>query len=148
MTEEIGKTYGIEMEEVQTKEKSEWKREVKKKIQETVDKEWKMKGNSMKKLRHIKGGRYERKKYILESTTEEVAEHLRIKLEMRDIGNNHGKERKCMCGEDELVEHLAECKEIEKLVQEKLILEDIKSEQKWKIGRAKKWIDKYIELRK
>ena len=40
----------------------------------------------------------------------EVSETLMRRLEMTDIGNNWGKERKCKCGEKETTEHLIECK--------------------------------------
>ena len=52
----------------------------------------------MKKLRHGKKNKFRKKLYLTKSTTEEASEYLCIRLEMKGIGNNQGKERKCMCG--------------------------------------------------
>ena len=62
---------------------------------------WIQKAKSMKKMRHVKEGKFGKRKYMMESTTEEAAEYMRLRLEMKDLGNNHGKE-KCICGEEEI----------------------------------------------
>ena len=66
----------------------------------------------MKKMRHVREGKFGEKEYFIESTTEEVSEYLKIRLEMKDIGNNQGKARKCKCEEEESIEHLLKCAKI------------------------------------
>ena len=58
------------------------------------------------------GDKFERKLYVKEMGVGEVAEIVRTRLELWDIGNNQGKNRKCVCDEKESVEHIMECEEI------------------------------------
>ena len=50
------------------------------------------------------------RKIVTESNLKEAKNLLRTKLEMNDIGNNWGKERKCgKCDEKETTEHILVC---------------------------------------
>ena len=146
-TERIGRKYGMEMEEVDKVKKSEWKKELKKRIASEIENVWKDRCVKMKKLRHGKKSKFGKKDYLTKSSTEEASEYLCIRLEMKDIGNNQGKERKCMCGEKESVEHLSECKEIRDKIGIPLNIEDIKAEEKWRLEKARKCIRRYLKIR-
>ena len=84
----------MEMEEVDKVKKSEWKKELKKRIASEIENVWKDRCVKMKKLRHGKKSKFGKKDYLTKSSTEEASEYLCIRLEMKDIGNNQGKERK------------------------------------------------------
>ena len=68
-TERIGKEYNIDMDKVTEKKKSEWKREIKDEIEKEIEGMWIQKAKSMKKMRHVKEGKFGKRKYMMESTT-------------------------------------------------------------------------------
>ena len=146
-TERIGKEYNIDMDKVTEKKKSKWKREIKDKIEKEIEGMWIQKAKSMKKMRHVKEGKFGKRKYMMESTTEEAAEYMRLRLEMKDLGNNHGKERKCICGEEEIIEHVIECKIVKKKIRGTVCMKNIRSEEKAMLEEMRKWINRYIEMR-
>lgn len=83
--QKICREYNLKIVEIEKWKKSKWKKEMKKKIQEFIDQQWKVKAGEMKKLRHINDGEYGRKQYLRESTTEETARYMRARLEMWGI---------------------------------------------------------------
>ena len=68
-------------------------------------------------------------------------------LEMFDIGNNFGKDRKCVCGEKEEIEHIMECREVEKKIEGKVSIEELNGGKKEEMRRLVKWIKGYIKNR-
>ena len=76
----------------------------------------------------------------------EAGNTIRRRLEMQDIGNNRGKDRKCICGEKETTEHIIECSKVKfkKEIKKGWLkeTEDIK-----KIRKVNRWIEEYIEWR-
>ena len=110
-----GKRIGVNIREGRTKTKAQWKKDIKNRIDEWMDREWLMKRTEMKKLRHVTG-KFERKSkgYIERMGVKDVARIMRTRLEMWDIGRNlGGQERKCKgCNkETEKTEHIIKCKE-------------------------------------
>ena len=72
---------------------------------------------------------------------------MRIRLEMIDLGNNFGKDRKCVCGEEEEIEHIIECRKVEKEMEGKVSIEELNGGRKEEIKRVVKWIKEYIATR-
>ena len=102
----------------------------------------------MKKMRHVRDGQFGRKEYIKNSTSEEAADYLRLRLEMYDIGNNHGKARKYSCGSEEKLEHIVKCQMVKEKVGETANIEDVKEDDKKKLNEMKEWMKRYLEWRK
>ena len=108
--ERVAKKLMINLEDVNTLKKSQWKKTIKDKIQEFVEKESEEKIQSMRKLRHQKGQKFTRQKYLTEYGIAEASEIMKTKLEMWDLGKNMGNARKCICEvEEETTEHVIEC---------------------------------------
>ena len=83
----------------------EYKRLIKEKLEKTSSE----KEKNMRKLRHQCDQKYNRKEFQKEISVTEAGNTIRGRLEMQDIGNNRGKDRKCICGEKETTEHIIEC---------------------------------------
>lgn len=150
VTKEIGDKYGIDIDQEKVKSTStrEWKKDIKEKINKVIEDEWREKSNKMKKLRHIKGGGFGLKKYISQSKVEETANLMRIRLEMNDIGNNLGNNRNCSCGERETIEHLLDCDLVREKIDEQVTIESLKEDNKVKLEKIRRWIEKYISIRR
>ena len=88
---EDSERYGIELDRVETIERKEWKKEVKIKIGQSIENATGKREEEMRKLRHQKGERYERKKYVTEVGRTTAAELIRTRLEMWSIGRNLGR---------------------------------------------------------
>ena len=147
-TERIARSMGIEglLEKLKTLKKSAWKKEIKEKIRQKMEREAEEIGKEMKKMRHQRGQRYERKKYLNEMGSRESSETIRRRLEMLDIGNNFGKKRVCRCGEKEGTEHLIDCLKEERKKEVKVQwLEE--TEEIWKIRKVNEWLGSYLEER-
>ena len=146
-TKRIARKIGIRLEEARKVTKSKWKKEIKSKITKELDRKSKEKEEEMKKLRHQKGQKFERKKYLGEMTIAEASETMKRRLEMKDIGNNWGKRRICKCGERETVEHMVECEERRngkcKIEREWLV----ETEDIGKIREVNEWLEKERERR-
>ena len=102
------------------------------KIEETSNEKCK----ELKKLRHQTSQTFERKAYLKEVSITEAAEILRLRLEMYDVGNNHGKKRKCECGEEETYEHLVECEKVREKTKTEISMEWIESDKTDDLKRA------------
>ena len=109
----IARKYGIDAEETTKTKKSEWKRMIKEKIKEERENRGKMKEAKMIKLRHKVREKHIRKKYLKRSSVRRTRKLMKMRLEMMDIGNNMGKDRRCRCGKKENIEHLIECSKVE-----------------------------------
>ena len=103
-TERIARKLEIDLDSANGKVKSKWKREVKEKIEKQLKEQ--ANGKITKKLRHQKEQSYNRKVYLKEMGVTEASNTLRRRLEMMDIGNNRGSQRKCKCGKEETIEHV------------------------------------------
>lgn len=146
-TKEIAAELEMDLKEMENMKKQEWKKKVKKKIQNRVERISGMKQEEMRKLRHQKNEKFERQKYLGETTLTEATEMIRMRLEMEDIGNNQGKGRKCECGEEERTEHIVKCKEVKKWMKERISMEMIESNEKKELRKGRKWIEEYLEKR-
>ena len=79
------KGYGLDIRKGEEVKKEEWKRMVKKGIQEKIEREILQKESEMRKMRHQRGDKYERKKYIKEMGVNEVVEVMRTRIELWEI---------------------------------------------------------------
>ena len=79
----------------------------------------------------------------------EANETLRRRTEMTDVGNNMGRNRRCLtCGKKETIEHLIECRNQHKEQEEEARLEWLKEVDDLKVIRKmNKWIEREIEER-
>ena len=105
-------------EKVKKIKKSEWKRELKRKIEEIVQKEMEEQRVKMTKLRFIQ--RFERQEYVKECRMEKVRKIMQMRLNMTELkANFKGKydDTKCpACGkEEETTEHVITCNEYQKI---------------------------------
>ena len=145
---ELGLERGIVQneEDMRKIEKSKWKKNIKRLIKEKLEKTSSEKEKNMRKLRHQCDQKYIRKEYLKEMSVTEAGNTIRRRLEMQDIGNNRGKDRKCICGEKETTEHIIECSKVKfkKEIKKGWLkeTEDIK-----KIRKVNRWIEEYIEWR-
>ena len=144
-TEKTAKRLGMTL-KVEEMTKEQWKKKVKGKTEGEIEKQWKEK-REMKKLRHVREQRFQRQEYLDNSKPKEASEYLKIKLEMKDIGKNLGNKRQCTCGKEETIEHVIECKEVKRRMTDSISLEDIKSPEKARIEKARRWIEAYISSR-
>merc|ERR1712072_1164646 len=111
--------YGI-TKKVDTVLKSEWKKEVKEKIQIIVEKEIRKRCAEMKKTRTVKDGPFCMKDYMKEMPLKEASDILRTRLHMTKLPCNYGGERQlcplCGCVGEITTEHyLGECLVTKKL---------------------------------
>ena len=145
---EVCKGYEIEIEKAELVKKKDWKRMVKEGIKKKIEKEMTIKEQEMRKMRHQVGDKFERKLYVKEMGVGEVAEIMRTRLELWDIGNNQGKNRKCVCDEKETVEHIMECEEIRSVMVKNNNKEWLReTRETWKLKEITRWIKEYIERR-
>ena len=82
-----GRSYEIQLQEVEDKSKVEWKKMVKQKIKRKMEKIIEEKEEHMTKLRHQKKQRFERQKYLEEVGSKDASRMIRTRLEINDIGN-------------------------------------------------------------
>lgn len=94
--------------------KSEWKKIVKRKIEEKVASKAKIEAGRKTKLRLVKDSGFGEKEYVKSSTIEEISKIMRMRLNMCKIGANYGKPGVCkLCkNENESTEHMLTCKVI------------------------------------
>ena len=133
---------GVQLEGIEKVTKAVWKREIKTKIVESIKEEVKRKEVNYRKMRHQYGQEFARKRYLKEMGVKEASSTIRRRLEMLDIGNNQGKNRKCeRCKEKETTEHLIECSRDEGIRVEWLK----ETESITIIRKVNKWIKEKIE---
>eukprot|EP00794_Sanderia_malayensis_P015001 gene15001-16550_t len=77
-TKQIAEEIGIELERVFELSKEQWKREVKNKVQESLEKEAKEKELEFKKMRHQREQKFERKRYLKEMGIKEASDVERL----------------------------------------------------------------------
>ena len=93
-TKKIAKRIGVQLEMAENVKKETWKKTVKQKILKDIEVEANRKGENMRKTRHQKGQEYQRKGYLNRMDLRESSKTMRRRLEMLDIGNNFGRNRK------------------------------------------------------
>lgn len=93
--------------------KSQWKRMIKRRMDERLNEETEKVTQEMSKLRFLRGSRFGTKAYIGRCDMQDTQHILQLKLKMMKIGCNYGKKGKCMmCNvEEESEEHMLECEE-------------------------------------
>ena len=92
--------------------KSDWKKMVKRRILNKINKESYIKNRTMKKLRFLQNSKFGEKDYVKRGNLSEISKILLVKLNMINIGSNYGKPMKCpKCEEDKdlTTEHLLTC---------------------------------------
>ena len=144
---QIAERLQINIEEVTTRKKSEWKSLTKKRLQKEIEEKLCQKRREMTKLRHLKES-HERSEYLKEVGIKEASDIIRIRLELKDIGGNQGQQRTCAgCkNEKESTEHIMQCKETWEML-------GMKGNILWingnvgEIRKITKYINKYIEKR-
>ena len=145
--EEDAKTYGVDLEQVEEKKKSEWKKMVKERINGEVERKTKESEIAGKKQRHQKGNKFERQEYLKEVGIRKASEMIRTRLEMWDIGRNMGKDWKCKCGEDETIEHIMTCQRMKERYGSEMEIMDVENAKKEELGKVTEWVIRYIEER-
>ena len=90
----------------------------------------------------VKEGEFGLKLYIKTSTSEDASNYFRLRLEMFDIGNNQGKQRQCVCGEPEELEHLVRCERIKERIAETTEIDNVKRENAAKLEETVRWINR------
>ena len=147
-TIKICKLYEIEYENVDKVTKMQWKKIVKERITNHIKEVWNKKKEDMRKLRHQSGTEFGKKEYLLEINIDDASEIMRSRLELWDIGNNHGKKRKCVCEEEETSEHITSCQEVKKIMLSQMDGLWVKEEKMgWKLKEYTNWIKEYLKLR-
>ena len=108
--------------------KSEWKKEIKRKINKEVEKIAEGKMMEKKKLRFIRS--HKGKDYVQEMEAEQVEMIMRVKLNIIRASNNKRNTENCrLCKEEvKTTEHLRECSEVRE--GKEVTAEEIKAEDK------------------
>ena len=144
----IESKYKIDLEEMEAMTKSKWKKQIKHKIQEHIEKEARKREKYMKKLRHQTEDQFNRKEYLRKLGIKKSNTVMRRRLEMIDIGNNYGRGRKCKCGEKETLEHIVVCKAVRKEMKPEIRKEWLyETEDTEKMEATSQWIETYLEKR-
>ena len=145
-TERIASSIGIVIERAEKRTKVEWKKKVKRKIEESIQQEIIVKEKQFRKMRHQRGQEFGKKSYLMKMGIEEASTTMRRRLEMMDVGNNMGKNRKCkICVQKETTEHMIECRTINDR-NEKIRVEWLRETKDIKIIRkVNDWIKQEIE---
>ena len=118
--DKISQEYGIDLNSNFLSIKYKWKEYIKSKIREKVISDSEKKKNSMTKLRHQRKHDFCMQEYINNSSITRVGDLLCVKLELLDVGKNHGhEERKChACKlEAETTEHIISCNKLYEEIQ-------------------------------
>ena len=110
----IPEELNIKLEAAVAMKKSEWKRTIKDKIQERVEKEMENKT----KLRTVREDKWERKEYIAKCDSDLVKDIIKIRLHMWELKKNYPREEEDMecpiCNQKEdTTEHVLECQTAE-----------------------------------
>ena len=114
----------VRMQSVEKKSKSSWKREVKKKIQIQIEKEFQEETKNKTKLRHLLQKPFQMEEYVQSCEAEMVEKIMNVRLNMVESKCNYkGKyvDTSCFaCGEEETTEHLLECNYYKQFTAEKI----------------------------
>ena len=110
----------IKIEVVEKKKKSSWKKELKKKLGEEIEREIQELAKQKTKLRFLKEKPFEREDYVETCHAEMVGKIMSIRLNMVDCRanyKNNSADVKCVvCDEIETTEHLLECQYYETIL--------------------------------
>ena len=141
--------------EIKKMTKSEWKKKVKRGIEQKIDEEVKKKMSEMKKLRYVQ--RFEKKEYMRTCNMTKVKRIMKMRLNMVEVKKNfRGKYDDMMClacrEDEETTEHVIMCREYRRLVGHDIrdiqmnnlkwqieaskVYEKIEETRKWLIGKA------------
>ena len=141
---ETADKYQVDLVKVETSTKSDWKKEIKHKINEWVRLETTRKSTQMTKLKRIRYQEFGRQEYLRYTTLSTCCKILRLKLEMYDVGNNMGNHHTCIgCGAEESIEHLTKCNETEKLMGRRADESWILTRDEEELLEMGKYIEKY-----
>ena len=96
-------------------------------------------------MRKLRGG-FGKKGYMRRMGISKVSTTLKRRLEMIDIGNNLGRDRRCKCGEKEDTEHIIKCEKNRGIgrIKEEWLKE---TEKGFEIREINRWMERYIEER-
>ena len=114
-------TYGIELKASETL-KSSWKKHVKQKIKEKMEREIRDRCLKMSKGRTVKNDKYEKKKYFSMMNMTEMKQVIRVRMHMSKLPGNYkeGGDGMCpLCNEEKgSTEHYFECTNTKRLAGE------------------------------
>ena len=137
---------GINVDEAKESKKSEWKRKVKKKMEEEIKTQAIKEMKERRKLRLLTS--FGEKDYLREMNAEESRKVMEIRLNMVKVKDNYGKEGKCrLCDEEkETTEHVMECSGIPIEWRNKVKIEYLKSDDKERLQGLIEYYQKALEL--
>ena len=146
----IGKHYVIQMEnEELLNNKQAWKKHVKEQIYKNIVERSEEKIKTMTKLRHQKEQRFIMQSYIHETNIYRIRDLFKVKLELHDIGRNHGKDRLCLgCNQaEETTEHIIACKHLKESMEHDNPASLDKMSDRTNLLHLHNFISTYIERR-
>ena len=121
---------------------------MKRKPEETIEKQAIEKKGKNTKLRHQRHKKYVRQKYLEEVGIKTAREIIKAKLEMWNVGSNFEMERKCWCEEKESSEHVLECERVKEIIEKKGEKEWMVSKRIEGLMRATEYMKGCLEKRK
>ena len=142
-----------EIEQIKCYKKSKWKKLVKEKIQQYVNKEYQQESKTMKKLRFVHEKQIKRKEYIEVCTTNEIENIIKTRLNMQEFKCNFkGKDKEIECPlckeEPDTTEHVFECKVIKRVLETRETrCRDVESEDIKVLKKVSRLMGKAKEIR-
>ena len=114
----IAEELNIKLETAVTMKKSEWKRTVKDKAQNKIQKRKEKEMENKTKLRTVREDKWERKEYIATCDSDLVKDIIKIRLHMWELKKNYpGEEEDMKCSickqKEDITEHALECQRVE-----------------------------------
>ena len=142
----IVKKYGIELHPTNSS-KSQWKKHVKTKIAEEVEKENKKRCSEMKKGRLVKDDEHKKKEYLTKTSVQDMKSILKVRLQMNRIPANFKGGTGGMCplceGEEGNLEHYFSCTATRQIAEAwEVEKEDIHSRDLKKMKEVAKFMEK------
>ena len=142
-----------EIEQIKCSKKSKWKKLVKDKIQQYVNKEYQRESKSMKKLRFVNEKQVKRKEYIEVCTTNEIENIIKTRLNVQVFKCNFkGKDKEIECPlckeEQDTTEHVFQCEAIKRILgMKEMRCKDIVSEDVKVLKKVSQFMEKAKEIR-
>ena len=148
--EKIKKQYGVELDANNTL-KSTWKKQVKKKITETEEKNIREMCSKKKKARTVERDDYKKKKYLENVSLNDAKKIIKSRLHMCKVPGNYKQKGVTLCplceDEEGSTEHYFDCKRTKYLVQIwDVKKEDLQSQETNKLKRVAKFMEKVEEM--
>ena len=116
---QIGQEIGLKIKNVENMRKSKWKKQVKGKIEKSIEERTKQEMVNKTKARTIVEDKWKRKKYLQECDSDTIKDVIKIRLHMWQVNCNYKRDNtdtKCpLCQKSEdTTEHVLECEKAKK----------------------------------